>query len=203
MSWRMSTRSARGHDGRWWLSAAVIAGLAAGLAYLLDPHSGNSRRTRISQRSAHVARRLGRASARRMQYLWLSTERRARHRLAGAPPTFAEGRTLLDRVESELFTDPAVPHGALSLEVEGTTVVLRGQLEKREEIDKVEKAVRKIPGVGQVKNLLHQPGTPAPNKIAALIASSAAAAEERWPKEPPPDVDSEDPITGDARRSGR
>jgi hypothetical protein len=49
-------------------------------------------------------------------------------------------------------------------------------------------------GVGAVKSFLHLPGTPAPNKTADLVASAEASSEERWPEEPPPDVDSEDAV---------
>ncbi|MGH7764501.1 MAG: BON domain-containing protein [Candidatus Dormibacteraceae bacterium] len=62
----------------------------------------------------------------------------------------------------------------MSFEVEGTTVVLRGQLNTAADITRIEAAVLKIPGVGGVRNLLHITGTPAPNKAAALIASAEA-----------------------------
>jgi hypothetical protein len=103
----------------------------------------------------------------------------------------AEGRTLLDRVESELFANRSIPHGQLSFEVEDRTVVLRGQLDSPASIAEVEEAVRKIPGVSGVKNLLHLTGTPAPNKAAALRVSARVREQGGWPFEPPPDVDSE------------
>ena len=198
MSWRLSRRAARRGDARWWLGATVVAGSAATAAYLLDPDRGRSRRTRIAERTSHFVRTTGRRVARHMRYLSSSVSKRVKHLLVGAPQTYAEGRMLLDRVESELFTDPGIPHGAMNLEADGTTIVLRGQLESDEQIDRIEAAVRRIPGVGSVKNLLHRPGTPAPNKLAALLVSAEASAEERWPEEPPPDVDSESPLVGSA-----
>jgi hypothetical protein len=198
MSWRLSPRSARRGDARWWVSAAVMAGLAAVGAYLLDPDRGRSRRTRIAERSSHIGRTTARRIARHMRYLASSASKRVKHLIVGGPQTYADGRMLLDRVESELFTDPTIPHGAMNLEAEGTKVILRGQLESQEQIDRVETAVRRIPGVENVKNLLHRPGTPAPNKLAALLVSAEASAEERWPEEPPPDVDSESPLVGSA-----
>jgi hypothetical protein len=125
------------------------------------------------------------------RYISKTVIQRVKHLVAGSAPAFVDDRTLLDRVESELFVDPTIPRGPLNLEVEGATVVLRGQLTSRAEIERVEAAVRQVPGVWQVRSLLHVPGTPAPNKLAALRASSAAVADERWPEEPPPDVDSE------------
>jgi hypothetical protein len=195
MSRRMSPRPGRRGGARWWIAAGGLVGVAAGLTYLFDPDEGRTRRARMAQRSTHVARRIGRATVRRAQYVSSSATSRLRHRLTGAHPALVEGRTLLDRVESELFADHTIPHGKLNLEVEGTTVVLRGQLDSYQEIDRVEAAVRRIPGVREVKNLLHLPGTPAPNKLAALMASADATPEERWPDEPPPDVDSETAAT--------
>jgi BON domain-containing protein len=194
MSWRLSRRTAGRGDARWWLSAAVMAGSAATAAYLLDPDRGRSRRTRIAERTSHVVRTTGRRVARRMRYLTSSVSKRVKHLMVGAPQTYAEGRMLLDRVESELFKDPGIPHGLMNFEADRTTIVLRGQLESEEQIDRIEAAVRSIPGVGNVKNLLHRPGTPAPNKLAALLATGEASAEERWPEEPPPDVDEEAPL---------
>ena len=111
--------------------------------------------------------------------------------VAGRPPAPADGRTLLDRVESELFEDRAVPHGRFNLEVEGTTAVMRGQLDSTEQMHRLEAAVARVPGVTGVRSFLHVPGTPAPNKAAALAASATAPPPADWPREAPPDVDSE------------
>jgi hypothetical protein len=92
-----------------------------------------------------------------------------------------------------------VPHGRFNLEVEGTTAVLRGQLDTTEEMHRLEAAVGRVPGVTGVRSFLHVPGTAAPNKAAALAASAEAARptawpagrQAGWPREAPPDVDSE------------
>lgn len=191
MSWRFSTRVSNRRDARWWIGAGMLVSAAAGATYLFDPDNGHARRTRMAQRSAHVARLAGSSAVRRLRYISHALGGRLRHRLMARQSFPAEGRILLDRVESELFTDPAIPHGALTLDVEGTTVTLRGELASSKEIDYVAAAVPRIPGVGAVRNLLHLPGTPAPNKLPALIASAEASSERRWPYEPPPDVDSE------------
>ena len=195
MTWRMSSRAGRRGDVRWWLASALMAGSAAAATYFFDPGRGRSRRQRFAERTGHLARTSARRVVRRARYVTSALSQRARHRILGTPPGFADGRMLLDRVESKLFTDPTIPRGPLAFEVEGTTVVLRGQLESQEQIDRVATAVRKIPGVGGVRNLLHRFGTPAPDKLAALITSAQAAAEERWREEPPPDVDSEAPVS--------
>lgn len=78
---------------------------------------------------------------------------------------------LVQRVESEVFRDPDIPKGRINLNAEDGTVVLRGQVERPDQIRAVEKAVRKVHGVREVENLLHLPDMPAPNKRAALDAS--------------------------------
>lgn len=163
-------------DPRWWLGAAMFAAATLGAAYYLDPREGHRRR-----------RRLGRSA----RYALSSARGKVGHMIAGAPPSPADGRTLLDRVDSELFEDRSIPHGRFNLDVEGTTVVLRGQLDSAEQMAKIEAAVRRVPGVTGVRSFLHVPGTPAPNKAAALAASAEALHPAGWPREAPPDVDAE------------
>jgi hypothetical protein len=194
MSWRLKTRTDprnRLSGARWWMGATLVAAGALVGAYLLDPANGHARRTRIAERTGHEVRRTRKRIARELRFVRKSVGGRVGHFIDHTPPTFADGRTLLDRVESELFEDRSIPHGRLNLEVEGTTVVLRGQLDSSTDITRIEAAALKIPGVGRVRNLLHLPGTPAPNKTAALVASAAAAQSAGWPEEAPPDVDSE------------
>jgi hypothetical protein len=182
-------RSGRG-NWPWWaaVAAAGAGGLVAG--YLLDPELGRGRRLRLAAHSAHLMRRAAMHLGREATYLRTSTYRRTRHWLRPLPPAPAQGSALLDRVESELFANPRIPRGQLNLEVEDTVVVLRGQLDSQATIEEVEGSVTRIPGVSDVKSLLHLKGTPAPNKVASLRASERALAAG-WPQEPPPDVDSE------------
>ena len=179
MTWRMQARAAERPHRRWWLGAGVVIGGAVAAAYFLDPQRGHSRRTRFAERTAHIARTGRRRATREINYARSTVRGKLRHLTDGEFPDLLEGRALLDRVESELFTDRKIPHGRLTFEVEGTTVILRGELESVEQMAYVEDAVRKIPGVSEVKSLLHAPGTAAPNKKDALIASANAEAEER------------------------
>ena len=70
--------------------------------------------------------------------------------------------TLVDKVESAIFRDPAVPKGQININVERGRVVLRGEVDQSEQISALEAAARQVPGVTDVENLLHIPGTPAP-----------------------------------------
>lgn len=182
MTWRMETRMAERPHRRWWLGAGVLIGGAVAAAYFLDPESGDARRTRFAERTAHAARVARRRAARELHYARNTVKGKLVHLTNSGSPELLEGRALLDRVESELFTDRTIPHGRLTFEAEGTTVILRGQLDSAEQMAHVEEAVLKIPGVSDVKSLMHVPGTPAPNKKDALTASANAEVEERESK---------------------
>jgi osmotically-inducible protein OsmY len=74
-------------------------------------------------------------------------------------PLPVNDETLRDRVESELFRDPDIPKGQININAEHGVVVLRGELDHPEEINAVERRVKKIAGVTEVRNLLHLTGT--------------------------------------------
>lgn len=191
MSWRMTTRTDTSKGARWWLGAGILTASAAVTAYFLDPMRGHGRRVRVVERTGRMARQARRSVERRAHYVTKMMSRRARHFLEPVPPAPAEGRTLLDRVESELFEDRSIPHGRLSLEVEGTTVVVRGEIDSRDQMTQIEGAIKGIAGVTDVANLMHLPGTPAPNKAAAIAASAQASGRLGRLVEPAGDVDSE------------
>jgi hypothetical protein len=173
------------------MSVVAVAAGALIMGYFLDPTLGHSRRRLLAARSTHLVKRAAMRIGREARYLGTGTYRRTLHRLRPVPARPAEGRTLLDRVESELFAEPSIPHGRLNLEVEDATVVVRGQLDSQASIAEVQEAVRRIPGVSGIKSLLHLTGTPAPNKAAALRASARALEYDGCPHEPPPDADSD------------
>jgi hypothetical protein len=84
------------------------------------------------------------------------------HRLRpqGAEPP--DDVTLAHKVESVVFRDPRFPKGRININAEQGEVFLRGQIARPELIHDLEAAVRKVPGVRDVENLLHLPGTPVP-----------------------------------------
>ncbi|MGH2721345.1 MAG: BON domain-containing protein, partial [Actinomycetota bacterium] len=178
-------------SGRQSVPPAVPALLAGGglgalLTYFLDPRRGKGRRAKARARTAAVARRglrKGETQFRRMASRAAGTaERYARRQ---RPATRAlDDAGLAAKVETMVFGDPRIPKGALNVNVEEGVVIVRGQVGGPDEIDAIEKAVRRIEGVRDVRNLLHTPGTPAPNKAAALRASAkgdAGAAQEVVP----------------------
>jgi hypothetical protein len=70
--------------------------------------------------------------------------------------------SLVRKVESELFRDRTIPKGPISINADRGIVVLRGQLDDAQQIQRIEREVRDVAGVRDVENLLHQPGTAAP-----------------------------------------
>src|SRR2546423_1641184 len=82
------------------------------------------------------------------------------------PRNAADSVTLAHRVESMLYRSPAIPKGRLSIAVDHGAVILRGAVDSEHEIAEIESSVRRVPGVGEVENLLHLNGTIAPNKLA-------------------------------------
>ena len=78
--------------------------------------------------------------------------------------------TLAQRVESELFRDPSMPKGQITINAEAGIVVLRGELDSPDQIRAVENAVDRIAGVRAVHSLLHLRGTPAPDRGSVLPA---------------------------------
>jgi osmotically-inducible protein OsmY len=85
------------------------------------------------------------------------------HRLSNEPTAELDDAELAHKVESILFRDPSAPKGKININAESGRVFLRGQVDGHELVLELERAVRQIPGVRDVENLLHLPGTPAPH----------------------------------------
>jgi osmotically-inducible protein OsmY len=78
--------------------------------------------------------------------------------------------TLVQKVRSEVLgSEPFAGHSIAVSAADGT-VTLRGQLSDPAHISALEQRVDKVAGVRKVENLVHTPGSPAPNKQAARSA---------------------------------
>lgn len=95
-------------------------------------------------------------------------------RLEEAGQFSVDDDTLTQRVESEIYRDQTLPKGPVTIHARDGVVTLRGALERQEQMRALEDAVRQVPGVRDVENLLHLPDTAAPNKRSALEASENA-----------------------------
>ena len=155
---------------RTLLQLRAAAGAGYGAAYFFDPEQGRARRAEVARRAGGMGREATRVAQRSTV---LATDRAAGIKarvLRGDGST--DDLTLLDRVESEIFRDPSIPKGDINLMVVDGRAVIRGQVTEPQ-IGAIEAAVRKVVGVKDVENLLHTPGTPAPNKASARAAGNA------------------------------
>ncbi len=160
-------RSSQSRQARRLMFAFVV-GVA--FAYYLDPERGHARRVRARKRIGAGLRHLSRRTGRALRYTAGQTEGivlKVMPRKAKPP---ADDNTLIDRVKSEIFADPGLPKGDLNFEALKGVVTVHGGVADGAHIDAIERAIRKVPGVLDVRNLLHLLGTPAPNKAAALRA---------------------------------
>jgi len=148
----------------------IAAAVGAMLAYVFDPIRGRRRRAELKDRGRASVRREVRAVERQASY----GKGRAEgviHKLRHPRPHVPEDdMTLADKIRSEVLGRVDGPH--LTIDVNNRVVTLRGEVSDEQAARHVEREVRATAGVADVVNLLHQPGTPAPNKADALRAES-------------------------------
>jgi gas vesicle protein len=159
---RIAGRPERGPWGSLLIGALGAAAGAATL-YLLDPDRGRRRRNELRDRGTALARRAGREAARgtRMAGSLLGGKLEAlKH--GGENDLMPNDAALSKKVESELFRDASIPKGSINVNAEQGVVVLRGEVDDADLRERIEVAARRIPGVWEVRNLLHLPGEPAP-----------------------------------------
>jgi BON domain len=160
---RASSRP-RPRSVRWFLGGVAVG---AALAYAFDPGQGHRRRRLLVERAATTARRSSRRGARATRVAVARSQGHARgfaHWLRPALKEPPDDVALAHKVESVVFRDPTFPKGQISINAEQGEVFLRGQVDRPELIHELEEAVRNVPGVRGVENLLHLPGTPAPTR---------------------------------------
>lgn len=139
---------------------ATAAGAAA--AYFLDPQSGKRRRSVARDWLAARFRKAGRTvgrTGRGMGARGFGAWQSFRHREESQPENDA---TLAHKVESEVFAGLEVPSGHINVNAEQGVVVLRGMVERPEQIVEIERRVREVHGVRGVENLIHVNGSPTP-----------------------------------------
>jgi hypothetical protein len=156
---RLRRRSARE------LAAVAASALAAGAAleFFFDPRSGKRRRHLVRDRTTAAFRRRARKVERQAHYeagKMVGLAHAITHHDHAVPEL--DDVSLVRKVESELFRDRTIPKGPISINADRGIVVLRGQLDDAQEIERIEREVRGVAGVRDVENLLHPPGVPAP-----------------------------------------
>ena len=131
--------------------------------HFLDPTSGRRRRHELRDQAVSTARTGAGQAATTASY----AAGKAKGAVAGVTPTGTriddvDDVTLARKVETEIFRDPQAPKGEVSIDVQAGVVYLRGSVTDESWITRLADGAQKVDGVKGVKNLLHQPGTPAP-----------------------------------------
>ena len=148
------------------LAGAFAAGAATGGAtlFFLDSVSGRRRRRHSTDRAAGSLRRTWRrtraSGETRAGAATLGTAKRVRHR--SETPRDFDDATLARKVESELFRDPSVPKGQISINAQRGVVQLRGEVPTVGMVTELIERTRRIQGVRDVESLLHLHGVDAP-----------------------------------------
>jgi hypothetical protein len=143
--------------------------IGALIAYFFDRDRGRARRATTRDQVMGKARRTGRRMGRKARYM-AGKGYGVAQRFSGAEGTPAEEYddvTLARKVESEVLGAPDIPKGSINVNAVDGVVELRGQVRTSEEINEIERRVRKVHGVRDVNNLLHLQETPAPNTLEA------------------------------------
>jgi hypothetical protein len=143
---------------------AAGSAVGAAVAFFLDPQRGRARRKKAVDRVSGAVRRTTRRTARFGRHIASDSRGLAQRLRARGEGRMPETDTVLvSKVQSEVLGDPDVPKGSVNVNAADGVVVLRGQVDRPDQIRKLENAVRKIDGVVDVENLLHLAGTPAPS----------------------------------------
>jgi osmotically-inducible protein OsmY len=137
--------------------------IGAALAYFFDPDQGARRRNITRDRVGSLLRQ----SSERGEQLGRLAKGHAEgvaYRATHPAPENVEPDdvTLVNRIESEVFRSRDLEKGQVNINAVAGVVFLRGQLDREDKIKRLEAAVRRVPGVKDVRNLLHVPGKPAP-----------------------------------------
>jgi osmotically-inducible protein OsmY len=141
----------------------VLFGTAIGAAaaWFLDPNDGARRRNVVRDKAMKYARQGREEAARKATYAGKTVKGKATAVAPGAGREPAEERlndpALKAKVESEIFRDPEVPKGQVSVSVEEGIVSLRGEVEDPAKIEALRDAAAKVDGVRRVESLLHTP----------------------------------------------
>ena len=141
-------------------SFPLFAAVGAGLAYFFDPQSGKRRRKTTLDRAAGLFRQGGRRAERAGRTVASEAyglKQKATHRREAEKPE-PDDTTLARKVESEIFRNPDLPKGQINVNAESGVVYLRGEVERPELIEDLERAASKVQGVRDVENFLHLPG---------------------------------------------
>jgi gas vesicle protein len=149
------------------------AAVGAAAAYLLDPVAGNGRRARLRDQTGALIRR-GEERADDLSRHATNVVQGKVREMTTAPERSMDDGTVEARVRSEVLGRGDLDASRVIVNVEDGVAVLRGEVSGPDAIAGIVDRTKAVEGVREVRNLLHVPGAPAPNKEAARAAKPAA-----------------------------
>jgi hypothetical protein len=155
-----------------WPGALTMAAAGAAIgaigAFLADPARGRARRARLADQGAATIRHAGRAVQRAMRMASTTAQGKLEAMTEGGGRVGPiDDVTIRDRAETALFRDPGIPKGSINVNVERGVLVLRGEVPDAAMRSRLEQEAERIEGVWSVRNLLHLPGEPVEEEMAA------------------------------------
>lgn len=148
------------------------AALGAAAAYYLDPDRGRARRTRHRDQLISKGREVTREVDKKSRYVEGQLEG-ARARADGKGEFRPESDADIKQAINQRLSGLGVDTSDIVIDVTDGVAGLRGQVQRPEEMKKLEIETSQVPGVEKVNSWLHLPGDPAPNKAQSLSASPA------------------------------
>jgi osmotically-inducible protein OsmY len=149
------------------------AALGAAAAYLMDPVAGGGRRARLRDRIGAIVRRGEERAGDLRRHASNVVEGTVHQATATDAGRAMDDATVADRIRSEVLGTPAAT--GVVVNVEDGVAYLRGEVTDDDAAADLVGRARGVSGVLQVENLLHLPGSDAPNKRAARSASERTA----------------------------
>lgn len=148
----------------------AVSGAGAAAAYFFDPDRGRARRAQARDQGTAFLRRRQQDAERKARYQSNVAEGQA-VQAAGLGVPRPEDDVEVVHAVKQVLARIGVDTSDVTVESVEGRVTLRGQVDSRDSIARLEKAVSEAPGVTELQSFLHLPGTPAPNKATALRAS--------------------------------
>jgi osmotically-inducible protein OsmY len=143
---------------------STLAGATgAAAAYMLDPERGHARRAQAKDQLVSRARKTRRELDKRARYTAGSATGAVKKATSSGSKESLQDTGLARKVESVIFRPEDAPKGRVVVNAEDDVVVLRGEVETREQIDMLVRTAEHVDGVAEVRNLMHLPGEPAPH----------------------------------------
>ena len=141
--------------------SATAAVTGAAIMYFFDPENGRRRRALLRDKTEATFRSTGRDVSRRTRYAAGKVEG-VKHAVRPSQPKDHTDETLKHKIQSEVLRH--FPAHTVNVNVEYGVAVLRGELQRPEQINALCDAVSRLDGIVEVRSFLHLPNTAPTNR---------------------------------------